>query len=79
VNRIVPAGEERAAAEKLAAQLAQLPQTCMRQDRLSVREQWSLDEEAALAGELRHGYTSLSDGALAGAARFTAGAGRHGE
>jgi enoyl-CoA hydratase len=79
VNRIVPAGEERAAAERLAADLAQLPQTCMRQDRLSVLEQWSLDEEAALAGELQHGYTSLSDGALAGAARFAAGAGRHGE
>jgi enoyl-CoA hydratase/carnithine racemase len=77
-NRVVPAGEERVAAETLAADLAQLPQTCLRQDRLSMLEQWSLDEDAALAGELQHGYTSLADGALAGAARFAAGAGRHG-
>ncbi|MBP2319660.1 enoyl-CoA hydratase [Kibdelosporangium banguiense] len=81
VNRIVPAGEERAAAEQLAAELARLPQTCMRQDRLSALEQWGLDEGAALAVELQHGYKSLADadGTLAGAARFAAGAGRHGE
>ena len=78
VNRVVPVGTERVAAEALAAELARFPQTCLRQDRLSVLEQWSLDEDAALAGEHRHGNTSLADGALAGAARFTAGAGRHG-
>jgi enoyl-CoA hydratase len=78
VNRIVPAGAERAAAEQLAAELARFPQTCMRQDRLSVLEQWGLDEDAAMSGELRHGYTSLADGALAAAARFASGAGRHG-
>jgi enoyl-CoA hydratase len=77
-NRVVPKGREREAAEALAADLAKLPQTCMRQDRLSSLEQWSLDEEAALAVELQHGLTSLSDGALEGAARFAAGAGRHG-
>ncbi len=77
-NRVVPVGQERAAAEALAAELAQLPQTCMRQDRLSVLEQWSLDEETALAVELQHGMTSLADGALEGAARFAGGAGRHG-
>jgi enoyl-CoA hydratase len=77
-NRLVPVGQERVAAEALATELAQLPQTCMRQDRLSSLEQWSLDEDAALAGELEHGIKSLSDGALEGAARFAQGAGRHG-
>jgi enoyl-CoA hydratase/carnithine racemase len=77
-NRVVPQGEERAAAEALARDLAQLPQTCMRQDRLSALEQWNLDEQTALAGELQHGLKSLADGALEGAAKFTAGAGRHG-
>jgi enoyl-CoA hydratase len=77
-NRVVPVGEERAAAEALAADLARLPQTCMRQDRLSLLDQWGLDEESALAMELQHGFTSLADGAFDGAARFAAGAGRHG-
>ena len=54
-------------------QLAALPQTCLRQDRLSVLEQWGLDEEAALAAELAHGLVSLQADALAGAARFAAG------
>ena len=36
--------------------------------------------EDAMANELRHGMTSLSSGdALAGAASFASGAGRHGK
>ncbi len=76
-NRVVPAGEALAAALALAADLAALPQTCLRQDRLSLLEQWSLSEDEALANEWRHGMTSLADG-LDGAARFVGGAGRHG-
>src|SRR3979411_440319 len=34
VNRAVPAGQARAAAERLAADLARFPQICLRQDRL---------------------------------------------
>jgi enoyl-CoA hydratase/carnithine racemase len=75
VNRVVPKGEERVAAEALAADLAQLPQTCMRQDRLSLLEQWGLDEPEAVAVEVEHGIKSLSDGALEGAARFAGGGG----
>lgn len=78
VNRVVPAGEALAAAQGLARELAALPQTCLRRDRASVLEQWDLDEEAALAAEFRHGLVSLADGAAEGAARFAAGAGRHG-
>src|SRR5580692_1292079 len=36
VNRVVGVGESRAAAEELALQVAQFPQTCMREDRLSL-------------------------------------------
>jgi enoyl-CoA hydratase len=78
VNRVVPAGQARPAAERLAAELARLPQTCLREDRASVLEQHGQPEAAALAGELRHGLVSLAADGLAGAARFAAGAGRHG-
>ncbi|GAB3569670.1 crotonase/enoyl-CoA hydratase family protein [Amycolatopsis endophytica] len=76
-NRVVAAGTERAAAEELAAALARLPQTCLRQDRLSLLEQDGLDEQAAMAGEWRHGMASLAE-AAEGVQRFTAGAGRGG-
>ena len=78
VDRVVPTGEARAAAEVLARELAALPQECLRQDRLSVLEQEGLDEVAAMANELQHGLRSLEADALAGAQRFATGAGRHG-
>jgi len=76
-NRLVPAGEAVAAAQALAFELARLPPACLRSDRLSVLEQEGLDEEAALANEVRRGLPVLGE-AVAGAARFSAGAGRHG-
>lgn len=78
VNRVVPNGESRNAAEQLATELAALPQTCLRSDRMSLLEQDGMDEETALRNEYRHGLTALADGALAGAQRFASGAGRHG-
>ena len=77
VNRVVPDGQSRAAAEELARELARFPQTCLREDRLSVLEQWGLSEADAMAGELRHGIRSLAE-VQAGLERFRAGAGRHG-
>ncbi len=79
VNRVVPRGEVRDAAEALAAELAAFPQTCLRGDRLSVLEQEGLTEADALAGEYRHGLVSLAADSVAGAGRFAAGAGRHGD
>ena len=76
---MVPAGEALAAAQELARQLAAFPQACLRGDRASLLEQEGLDEAAAMANEFRHGRTSLAADALPGAARFAAGAGRHGE
>lgn len=78
VNRLVPAGRAREEAEALAAEIAGFPQVCLRGDRMSVLEQEGLDEAAALRNELRHGLAALAAEAREGAARFVAGAGRHG-
>ncbi len=79
VNRLVPRGTARESAESLAAELAALPQTCLRNDRMSALESVSLDHDAAMAGEFTHGMVSLSDPSLlAGVTRFREGAGRGG-
>ena len=79
VNRLVEPGEALDAAVELATQLAAFPQRCLRSDRLSSYEQWSLDGAAALAAEYRHGIATIQSGeTLEGATRFAAGEGRHG-
>ena len=79
VNRVVPKGKAREAAEHLAAELAALPQTCLRNDRQSALDSVSQTEEAALAAEFAHGQQSLNDPALTtGLTSFRAGSGRHG-
>jgi enoyl-CoA hydratase len=77
VNRVVPAGTALDVAQEWAAQISALPQLCLRHDRLSLIEQWGLDEDAAIANEWRHGLATLSEG-VGGAARFASGEGRHG-
>ena len=77
VNRVVPRGQARAAAEQLAHELAALPQAAMRADRTSAYLQHDLDLPAALAQELQLGAVALAE-AVEGARRFTGGAGRHG-
>src|SRR5947209_4087539 len=77
VNRLVADGESRPAAEDLARELAAFPQTCLREDRLSLLEQWGLSEKQAMASELEHGLRSLRE-VQEGVERFRAGAGRHG-
>ena len=78
-NRLVPHGQARESALALAQELAALPQTCLRSDRLSARAQWGLDERAALAQEFAKGAQTLASGeSRAGAARFAGGAGRGG-
>ena len=77
VNRVVPAGTALAAAQALAAQLAELPQAALRADRMSAYLQHDLDLPAALAKELELGSAALAE-AIQGAGRFSAGAGRHG-
>jgi enoyl-CoA hydratase len=79
VNRVVPAGHSLAAAQELAAQIAALPQTCLRSDRMSALESLSLTDGEAMANEFRHGLATLTSPGLAeGVERFRAGAGRGG-
>ncbi|MCV7315351.1 crotonase/enoyl-CoA hydratase family protein [Mycolicibacillus parakoreensis] len=76
-NRVVAVGQARAAAEDLAADLAGLPQRCLRADRSSVLHQWGRPEPDALAFEFGS-FAAVAAEAAAGAGRFSAGAGRHG-
>jgi len=78
VNRVVPKGASRQAAEELARQLASFPQVCLRGDRRSVYEQFDLSLEEALANEFRIGLQAIQEEARKGAARFAEGRGRHG-
>ncbi|MGH3648854.1 MAG: enoyl-CoA hydratase-related protein, partial [Micromonosporaceae bacterium] len=77
-NRVSAPGKALDEAVELAEQLASFPQTCLRQDRLSVHEQVGLSLTDAIDNEWRHGLESLAADALPGAARFAGGAGRHG-
>jgi enoyl-CoA hydratase len=76
-NRVVPKGQARQRAEELAAELAKLPQQCMRSDRLSVIHQWGGSESEAMDFEFGS-ISRVAAESLEGAARFAAGAGRHG-
>ncbi len=76
-NRVVPKGQARQRAEDLAAELAQLPQQCMRSDRLSMLNQWGSSEAEAMDFEFAS-ISRVAGESLEGAARFAAGAGRHG-
>jgi enoyl-CoA hydratase len=76
-NRVVPEGAARRAAEELALELARFPQTCMREDRLSLHESLGLGFAAAMANEFEHGVRSLAE-VQTGLERFRGGEGRHG-
>jgi enoyl-CoA hydratase len=78
-NRVVPAGQALAEAKALAEQLARFPQTCLRSDRQSSYEQWSLPLAEALANEGRLGTPALRAESQKGAARFASGKGRGGD
>lgn len=77
VNRVVPDGQSRSAAEALALELSRFPQRCLREDRLSLIGQQGQEYAEALAGELEHGLRSLEE-VQPGLDRFRQGAGRHG-
>jgi enoyl-CoA hydratase len=78
VNRVVEKGQSRAAAEKIAREVAKFPQVCMRGDRLSAYQQFDLSFDQAIENEFTHGLESLRAGGRSGAERFASGAGRHG-
>ncbi|MGI9644845.1 MAG: crotonase/enoyl-CoA hydratase family protein [Ilumatobacteraceae bacterium] len=79
-NLVVDSGTALDAAIELAGELAALPPTCMRSDRRSAHEQWSLALGAALANETRLGLATIRSGETRdGATRFASGEGRHGD
>ncbi len=78
-NRVVADGEALDAAIALGRQIAGFPQRCMRNDRLSALDQWSLDWDAATTLEIELGLETLRTGeTVAGATRFAEGQGRGG-
>ena len=77
-NRVVDDGQALAAAQALAAEIAAFPQRCLRADRASALAQWDWPLAQALAHEGAGGFEVVAAEGLAGAARFAAGAGRHG-
>ena len=78
-NRLTSKGQALPGALALAQELAALPQRCLRSDRLSALEQWSLGWREAMLNEFHRGMTVINSGeSKEGATRFAAGAGRHG-
>lgn len=79
VNRVVDDGAALRAAVDLGQSLAAFPQLCMRSDRASMLEQWGLPHDDAMRNEIGLGLDVVTSGETqAGAARFAAGKGRHG-
>lgn len=79
-NRIAPSGKTLDHAIELAEQISAFPQACMRNDRKSVLDQWSLPLNDAIENETRFGRVTIGTGeTVSGAGRFSAGEGRHGE
>jgi len=78
LNRVVPTGQARPQAEQLARVIARHPQGCMLSDRESVYAGLDLPLQDGLRQEFLRGLDALAQEGVAGAARFAAGAGRHG-
>ena len=79
-NRVVPDGDAKVAAVKLAHEISAFPQRCLRGDRLSAIEQWDLPHDEAMAHEFAIGKaTILSGETREGAKRFAGGKGRGGD
>ncbi len=79
-NRLTETGNALEGAIDLARQLIAFPQRCLRSDRRSALSQWGAAEADALLEETRLGLDVIRSGETrAGASRFAAGSGRHGD
>jgi enoyl-CoA hydratase len=76
---VVPKGQARRAAEDMAHEIARFPQMSVRADRRSVYLQHGLSEHAALEREWTNCTSVFKAEGATGVARFTNGAGRHGD
>jgi len=77
-DRVVPTGEARAAAERLALEIAAFPAVAMRADRFAAYEQIGLTDTDAIMREAELAAEAKRTTAQAGASRFAGGAGRGG-
>ena len=78
-NRVLEPGEALDSAIEMASLIASHPQRCMRSDRQSVYEQWSMSWDDAARNEFQLGMQIIESGeSKEGASRFAAGQGRHG-
>ncbi|MGL6109075.1 MAG: crotonase/enoyl-CoA hydratase family protein [Rubrivivax sp.] len=76
---VVDDGQALATAQALALRIAAFPQGCMNADRASAYAQWDLPLTQALQREGAGGWPAVMAEGVPGAARFAAGAGRHGD
>ena len=78
-NRLCPQGESLSHALALAKQISRFPQGCLRSDRMSCYEQWSLAMNKALSQEFAKGMQVVKSGETrSGAQQFHRGKGRGG-
>ena len=76
---VVPNGSVREKAEELAATIARFPPVCVRVDRRSAIKSHGLSVRDGLIQEWYNGREALVKEGAAGAGRFSAGLGRHGD
>jgi enoyl-CoA hydratase len=80
VNRIVENGDSRSEAERIAKEISEFPQICMRNDRLSTYKQFWRDIKSAMQSEFEYGLNTLeSKEYLQGSKAFIHGKGKHGK
>lgn len=78
VDRVVPLGGSREAAEALAREIAAFPQNCLRADRRSVFGGLDLAYDEAMRAEFASGVAAVMEEGVQGAMAFAEGAGRGG-
>ncbi len=78
-ERVVPDDEVRATAEQIAHEISRFPQSTMLADRRSVIDGYGLSLRDAMKQEWANAIDTLRKEGVAGAGRFSRGAGRHGD
>ena len=78
-EKVVPTGKTREAAEAMAREIARFPQAAVLADRRSIIESRGMPLREALKLEWANGVEAHRKEGVDGAARFKAGAGRHGD
>ena len=78
-EKIVPSGHTREQAEIMAKEIARFPQDAVLTDRRSIIESRGLSVREGMKLEWANGVDAVRKQGVKGAARFSAGAGRHGD